>query len=95
MAQRREQLLEKLMPHQQFDSVLAEFREQQIKAAKDTKAARAMANKQGSTGEDDEAIAIASLAVSGDAGEVAAGSAVAWGGRGGCCRLCRCRGGRA
>jgi hypothetical protein len=48
--QRRAQLLEKGMPHQQLDSVLAEFREQQIKAAKDTKAAHAMAKKEGSIG---------------------------------------------
>ena len=77
VAQRREQLLEKGMRHQQLDSVLAEFKEQQIKAAKDTKAAHAKAKQQGSTGEDDGAIAIASLAVAGEAREVAAGSAVA------------------
>ena len=62
MAQRREQLLEKGMPHQQLDSLLAELREQQIKAAKGTKAANAMAKKQGLVGEDKEAVAIASLA---------------------------------
>jgi hypothetical protein len=75
--QRREQLLEKGMPHQQLYSVLADFEEQPVKAAKGTKAANAMANKQGSVEEDEEAMAIASLAVAGEAGEVAAGSAVA------------------
>ena len=44
---RRDQLLEKGMPHQQLDSVLAEIKEQQTKAAKDTKAANAMAKQQG------------------------------------------------
>ena len=82
MRKRREQLLETGMPHQQLDSVLAEFREQQIKAAKGTQAANSMAKKQGSVGQHAEAVAIASLAV-------------AWGGRGSCCRLCGCRGGRA
>ena len=65
------------MPHQQLDSVLADFREQHIKAAQITKAAHAMAKKQGSVGEDEEAVAIASLAVAGEAGEIVAGSAVA------------------
>ena len=58
MAQRREQLLENGMPHQQLDSVLAEFREQPIKAANDTNTVSAMANKHGSVGEDGEAVAI-------------------------------------
>ena len=42
---------------------MAQRREQllQIKAAKDTKVAHAMAKKQGSVGEDEEAVAIASL----------------------------------
>ena len=57
--------------------MLAEFRAQHIKAAKDTKAAHAMAKKQGSVGEHGEAVAIASLACAGEAGGVAAGSAVA------------------
>ncbi len=52
VAQRRAQLLEKGMPCQQLDSVMVEFREQQTKAAKDTKAAIAMAKQQGSVGED-------------------------------------------
>ena len=65
------------MPHQQLDSVMAEFSKQHIKAAKGTKVANAMAKKQGSVGEDDEAVATASLAVAGEAGEVVAGSAVA------------------
>ena len=51
------------MPHQQLDSVLAEFREQHAKATKGTKAAKAMAKTQGSLEEDDEASAFASLAV--------------------------------
>ena len=46
----------------QWDNVLAEFSKQHIKVANDIKAANAMAKKQGSTGED-EAVAIASLAV--------------------------------
>ena len=77
VAQRRNQFLEKGMPHQQLDSVMAEFREQHIKAAKDTNAANTMAKKQGSVGEDEEAIATASLAIAMEEGEVAAGSAVA------------------
>ena len=74
MAQRRDKVLGNGMPHQQLDSVLAEFREQQIKAAKDTKVAHAMAKKQGSVEEDEAAV---SIAVAGEAGEVVAGSAVA------------------
>ena len=95
MAQRREQLLQSGMPHQQLDSVVAEFREQHIKAAKDTKVANAMAEKQGSVGEDEYAVAIAVLAVASQAGAVAAGSEDAGEARGICCRLCSCRGGRA
>ena len=57
---------------------MAEFREQHIKAAKDTKVAHAMAKKQGSVGEDhDEAVAIVFFAAAGEAGPVAAGSAAA------------------
>ena len=77
MAQKFNQLLEKGMPHQHLDSVLAECREQHIKAAKGTKAANAMAKQQCSVGEDEEAIAIASLAVAREARAIAAGSAVA------------------
>ena len=77
MAQRREQFLEEGMPQEQLENVLAEFSEQQIKAAKNTKAANSMAKKQGSVGEDEEAVAIAGLAAAEEAGEVAAGSAVA------------------
>ena len=77
VAQKRDQLLEKGMPHQQLDGVLAEYREQQIKAAKETKAENAMTKKQGSVGKDEGAVPIAPLAVAGEAGEVAAGSAVA------------------
>ena len=77
MAQRREQLKDEGMPQEQLENVLAEFREQQIKAAKDTKAVNSMAKTQGSVGEDEEAVAIVGLAVAGEAGEVAAGSAVA------------------
>ena len=73
---RREQLLEKGMPHQQLDSALAEFREQHIKAARGTKVANAMAKKHGSVGEDKEAVATASLAGAEEAGEFAAGAAV-------------------
>ena len=76
VAQRREQLLEG-MPQEQLENVLAEFWEEQIKAAKDTKAVKSMAKKQASVGEDEEAVAIAGLAVAGEAGEVAAGSAAA------------------
>jgi len=76
VAQSREQLLEKGLPHQHLDSVLAEFRAQQIKAAKGTKVANAMAKKQGSVGEDEEAVAMVSFAVAGEVGEVGAGSAV-------------------
>ena len=53
------------------------FREQHVKAAKHIKVANAIAKKQGSVGEDAEAVAIAPLAVAGEAGEVVAGSAVA------------------
>ena len=67
-AKRRDQLLEKGMPHQQLDSVLAEFREQQMNV---------MAKKQGSVGEDEEAVPIVVLAVAREAGAIAAGSAVA------------------
>jgi hypothetical protein len=42
--------LENGMPHQQLDSVLAEFREQHIKTANGTKVAHAMAKQQGSVG---------------------------------------------
>ena len=68
------------MPQEQLENVLAEVREQHMKAAKDTKAANSMAKKQGSVGEDDaneEAVAIAGLAVAEATGAVAAGSAVA------------------
>jgi len=70
------------MPPEQLENVLAEFRKQEIKAAKDTKAVNSIAKKQGpeSVG-GDEAVAIVGLAagsaVAGEAGEVAAGSAVA------------------
>ena len=47
VAQRREKLQDEGMPQEQLDNVLAEFREQQIKAAKDTKAANSMAKKTG------------------------------------------------
>ena len=82
MAQRREQLIQEGMPPEQLENVLAEFRKQEIKAAKDTKAVNSIAKKQGSESVGgDEAVAIAGLAagsaVAGEAGEVAAGSAVA------------------
>ena len=99
---KRDQFLRYGAQHpEQLDSVLAEFKEQHIKAAKGTKVANAMAKKQGSVGQDEEAVAIAwgagevvaGTAVAGEAGEVAAGSAVAWGGRAICClvRRCMCR----
>ena len=61
------------MPQEQLDNVLAAIREQHIKGASDTKVLNAMAKKQGSVGEDKEAVAVASLAAE-EAGEVAAGS---------------------
>ena len=73
------------------------FSEQHVKAAKGTKAAKAMAKKQGSVGEDEQAVAagsafageagavVAGSAVAREAREVAAGSAIAWGGRAICC----------
>ena len=82
VAQRREQLIQEGMPPEQLENVLAEFRKQEIKAAKDTKAVNSIAKKQGSESVGgDEAVAIAGLAagsaVAGEAGEVAASSAVA------------------
>ena len=69
MAQRREQLIQEGMPPEQLENVLAEFRKQEIKAAKDTKAVNSIAKKQGSESVGrDEAVAIAGIA---------AGSAVA------------------
>ena len=53
VAQKRAQLKEEGMPQEQLGNVLADFREQQIKATKDTKAANSKAKKQGSVGEDD------------------------------------------
>ena len=53
------------------------FHGHHIKAAKDTKASHSMDKEQGSAGEDEEAVALAGLAVAGVGGEVAAGSAVA------------------
>ena len=50
VAQRREQLLVEGMPQEQLENVLAEFREQQIKATKDTNVANSKAKKQGSVG---------------------------------------------
>ena len=72
------------------DNQVAQRREQllQIKAAKDTKAAHAMANESGSVGEEEEAVAIAPLAVARGAREVAAGSAVAMEAEQ-CCRVRR------
>ena len=77
MAQRREQVLAKRTQHQQLDSMLAEFREQHIKAAKGTKVAHAIVKKQSSVGEDYEAVPIVPIAVAGVAVDVAASSAVA------------------
>ena len=60
MAQRREQLIQEGMPPEQLENVLAEFRKQEIKAAKDTKAVNSIAKKQGSESVGgDKAIAIA------------------------------------
>ena len=73
MAQKREQLIQEGMPPEQLENVLAEFREQQIKAAKGTKAAKSMAKQQGSVGEDDtneEAVAIVGLAVAEETGKL-------------------------
>ena len=68
------------MPQEQLQNVLAEFREQHIKAAKDTKVVNSIAKQQGSVGEDDtteEAVAIVGLAFAEETAGVAAGSAVA------------------
>ncbi|MFM7983610.1 MAG: hypothetical protein ACKPKO_30220, partial [Candidatus Fonsibacter sp.] len=62
-----------------MDSVLAEFREQHIAAADDLKVAVASSKKQGSVGDDGDAIIseIVARAGAGEPGDVVADSAVA------------------